>query len=353
MMTGPDALQHRLNGFPRVRLGHFPTPLEKMDRLAGHLSEELGKQVPSLWVKRDDCSGLATGGNKVRQLEYSFGAAQAAGADTAVITGAVQSNYMRTAAAFAAKLGMECHVQLENRVEGMGEEYHKSGNVLLDRMFGARMHHFPLGEDEKAADTNLSRIAGRLKREGKKPYLFTLSADSKPTGSLGYMQCAVELLQQSAANDMQFDAVVVPSGSAATHVGTLLGLRLAGYTGPVHGICVRRDAKSQTERVLSITRLAEDMLGCGEIVPESDVICRDDWLGPSYGKMVESTHEAIDLAGRLEALIVDPVYTAKSLAGLIGLTRAGAFEGMGSVLYIHTGGLPALFAYRSALYPGG
>ncbi|WP_193172974.1 D-cysteine desulfhydrase family protein [Nisaea nitritireducens] len=352
-MRAPDALQHRLDGFPRVRLGHFPTPLEKMDRLAGHLSEELGKPVPSLWVKRDDCSGVATGGNKVRQLEYSFGAAQAAGADTAVITGAVQSNYMRTAAAFAAKLGMECHVQLENRVEGMGEEYHKSGNVLLDRMFGARMHHFPLGEDEKAADTNLSRIADRLKREGKKPYLFTLSADSKPTGSLGYMQCAVELLQQSAANDMQFDAVVVPSGSAATHVGTLLGLRLAGYSGPVHGICVRRDAKSQTERVLSITRLAEDMLGCGEVVPESDVMCLDDWLGPSYGKMVESTHEAIDLAGRLEALIVDPVYTAKSLAGLIGLTRAGAFEDMGNVLYIHTGGLPALFAYRSALYPDG
>lgn len=351
MMTGPDALQQRLDGFPRVRLGHFPTPLEKMDRLAGHLSEELGKELPSLWVKRDDCSGVATGGNKVRQLEYSFGAAQAAGADTAVITGAVQSNYMRTAAAFAAKLGMECHVQLENRVEGMGEEYHKSGNVLLDRMFGAHMHHFPLGEDEKAADTNLSRIADRLKREGKKPYLFTLSADGKPTGSLGYMQGVVELLHQSAANDMQFDAVVVPSGSAATHVGTLLGLRLAGYTGPVHGICVRRDAKSQTERVLSITRLAENMLGCGETVPESDVQCHDDWFGPSYGKLVESTFEAIELAGRLEALIVDPVYTAKSLAGLIGLTRAGAFEGMENVLYIHTGGLPGVFAYRSALYP--
>jgi len=353
MMTEPDALQLRLDGFPRVRLGHFPTPLEKMERLAGHLSEELGGPVPSLWVKRDDCSGVATGGNKVRQLEYSFGAAMAAGADTAVITGAVQSNYMRTAAAFAAKLGMECHVQLENRVEGMGEEYHKSGNVLLDRIFGAHMHHFPLGEDEKAADANLNSIAARLKREGKNPYLFTLSADTKPTGSLGYMQCAVELLKQADAGDMQFDAVVVPSGSAATHVGTLLGLRLAGYTGPVHGICVRRGAKSQTERVLSITRMAEDMLGCGEIVSESDVQCRDDWLGPSYGKMVESTHEAIDLAGRLEALVVDPVYTAKSLAGLIGLTRAGAFDGMENVLYLHTGGLPALFAYRSAIYPDG
>ncbi|MEP3112700.1 D-cysteine desulfhydrase family protein [Nisaea sp.] len=352
-MRTPDALKHRLDGFPRVRLGHFPTPLEKMERLAGHLSGELGSPVPSLWVKRDDCSGVATGGNKVRQLEYSFGAAQAAGADTAVITGAVQSNYMRTAAAFAAKLGMECHVQLENRVEGMGEEYHKSGNVLLDRMFGAHMHHFPLGEDEKAADANLNSIAARLKREGKKPYLFTLSADTKPLTSLGYMQCVVELFEQSVAGNMPFDAVVVPSGSAATHVGTLLGLRLAGYTGPVYGICVRRDAKSQTERVVSITRLAEDMLGCGKIVPESDVICLDDWLGPSYGKMVESTHEAIDLAGRLEALIVDPVYTAKSLAGLIGLTRAGSFDGMENVLYIHTGGLPALFAYRSAIYPDG
>ena len=352
-MTGPDALQHRLNGFPRVRLGHFPTPLEKMERLTGHLSKELGCQVPTLWVKRDDCTGIATGGNKVRQLEYSFGAAKAAGADTAVITGAVQSNYMRTAAAFAAKLGMESHVQLENRVEGMGEEYHKSGNVLLDRMFGAHLHYFPLGEDEKAADANLSSIAERLKQEGRKPYLFTLSADTRPTGSLGYMQCAVELLEQTSQTGMKFDAVVVPSGSAATHVGTLLGLRLAGYDGPVHGICVRRDAKSQAERVLSITRLAEDMLGYGRTVSESDVLCHDDWLGPSYGKMVESTHEAIDLAGRLEALIVDPVYTAKSLAGLIGLTRNGTFNGMQNVLYIHTGGLPSVFAYRSALYPDG
>jgi 1-aminocyclopropane-1-carboxylate deaminase/D-cysteine desulfhydrase-like pyridoxal-dependent ACC family enzyme len=350
-MRTPEALRHRLNGFPRVRLGHFPTPLEKMERLGAHLSEELGREIPALWVKRDDCTGLATGGNKVRQLEYSFGAAKAAGADTAVITGAVQSNYMRTAAAFAAKLGMECHVQLENRVEGMGEEYHKSGNVLLDRIFGARMHHFPLGEDEKAADTNLARIAERLKGEGRKPYLFTLSPDTKPTGALGYMQGAVELLEQAAADEFAFDAVVVPTGSAATHVGTLLGLRLAGYEGPVHGICVRRDAASQSERVRSILRLAEEMLSCGRIVEDDEVICRDDWLGPGYGKLVDSTREAIDLAGRLEALIVDPTYTAKSLAGLIGLTRAGTFAGMDNVLYIHTGGLPGLFAYRSALYP--
>lgn len=350
-MRTPEALKHRLNGFPRVRLGHFPTPLEKMDRLRAHLSEELGKELPALWVKRDDCTGVATGGNKVRQLEYSFGAAKAAGADTAVITGAVQSNYMRTAAAFAAKLGMECHVQLENRVEGMGEEYHKSGNVLLDRIFGARMHHFPLGEDEKAADINLARIAKRLKGEGKKPYLFTLSPDTKPTGALGYMQGAVEVLEQAAADGISFDAVVVPTGSAATHVGTLLGLRLAGYDGPVHGICVRRDAVSQTERVRSITRLTEEMLASGTVIEDDEVVCLDDWLGPSYGKMVASTHEAIDLAGRLEALIVDPTYTAKSLAGLIGLTRAGTFDGMGNVLYIHTGGLPAVFAYRSEIYP--
>jgi len=350
MTRTPEALRERLDSFPRVRLGHFPTPLERMDRLAAHLSRELGGEVPALWVKRDDCTGVATGGNKVRQLEYSFGAAKAAGADTAVITGAVQSNYMRTAAAFAAKLGMECHVQFENRVEGMGEEYHKSGNVLLDRIFGARMHHFPLGEDEKAADANLARIAERLRGEGKTPYLFTLSPDTRPTGSLGYMQCAAELLEQAAAEGISFDAVVVPTGSAATHVGTLLGFRLAGYDGPVHGICVRRDAASQTERVRSITRLAEDMLACGRVVGDEEVICRDDWFGPGYGKLVDSTREAIDLAGRLEALIVDPTYTAKSFAGLIGLTRAGAFRGMGNVLYIHTGGLPGLFAYRPELY---
>jgi 1-aminocyclopropane-1-carboxylate deaminase/D-cysteine desulfhydrase-like pyridoxal-dependent ACC family enzyme len=264
-----------------------------------------------------------------------------------LVTGAVQSNYMRTAAAAAAaaKLGMECHLQFEDRVTGMDAGYHENGNVLLDRLFGAATSTFPLGEDEAAADGNLAQIAGTYRNQGKTPYQLKLSADTKPLGALGYMRCAAEILDQIAAGEPDIDAIVLASGSAATHVGMLLGLRLLGSATPVHGICVRRDAVQQTERVRGIVRLAEELVGCGPVVADGDVHCHDAWLGPGFGCPVESTHEAIRLAGRMEGFVVDPVYTAKSLAGAIGLARSGVFKAGARVLWIHTGGLPAVFAY--------
>jgi 1-aminocyclopropane-1-carboxylate deaminase/D-cysteine desulfhydrase-like pyridoxal-dependent ACC family enzyme len=342
-MNKLDELNGHLAHLPRVVLAHVPTPIETMPRL----TEAVGG--PDLLAKRDDLTGFAGGGNKARQLEYSMGAAVASGADMLLVTGAVQSNYMRTAAAAAAKLGMGCHLQLEDRVKGMDAEYHESGNVLLDRLFGATTSTFHLGEDEAAADGNLAQIAGTYRNQGKTTYQLTLSADTKPLGALGYMHCAAEILDQLAGGtspaDAPLDAIVLASGSAATHVGMLLGLRLLGSDIPVHGICVRRDAVLQTQRVRDITRLAEEVIGCGHVVGDTEVFCHDDWLGPGYGKPVESTHEAIDLAGKLEAIIVDPVYTAKSLAGAIGLSRAGVFKKGERVLWVHTGGLPSVFAY--------
>jgi 1-aminocyclopropane-1-carboxylate deaminase/D-cysteine desulfhydrase-like pyridoxal-dependent ACC family enzyme len=338
-MTKQDELDGHLSHLPRVTLAHVPTPIEAMARL----SEAVGGAT--LLAKRDDLTGFATGGNKARQLEYSMGAAVAAGTDMLLVTGAVQSNYMRTAAAAAAKLGMGCHLQLEDRVADMDAAYHANGNVLLDRLFGAATSTFHIGEDEAAADGNLSQIAGTYRNQGKTTYQLTLSADTKPLGSLGYMRCAAEILDQIVDGEPPIDAIVLASGSAATHVGMLLGLRLLGSDIPVHGICVRRDAVQQTQRVRDIVRLAEVLVGCGHVVDDSDVLCHDKWFGPGYGKPVESTREAIDLAGRLEALIVDPVYTAKSLAGAIGLSRDGVFSEGQRVLWVHTGGLPAVFAY--------
>jgi 1-aminocyclopropane-1-carboxylate deaminase/D-cysteine desulfhydrase-like pyridoxal-dependent ACC family enzyme len=342
-MSKLDELDRHLADLPRVVLAHAPTPIEAMPRL----TEALGG--PTLLAKRDDLTGFATGGNKARQLEYSMGAAVAAGADMLLVTGAVQSNYMRTAAAAAARLGMGCHLQLEDRVTGMDSGYHENGNVLLDRLFGATTSTFHLGEDEAAADGNLAQIAGTYRSQGKTTYQLKLSADTKPLGSLGYMRCAAEILDQidggDAPIDAPIDAIVLASGSAATHVGMLLGLRLLGSDIPVHGICVRRDAVQQAQRVRDIIRLAEELVGCGRVVEDSDVFCHDDWFGPGYGQPIESTHEAIDLAGRLEAMIVDPVYTAKSLAGAIGLTRNGVFKDGQRVLWVHTGGLPSVFAY--------
>lgn len=338
-MSKQAELDSHLGKFPRVILAHVPTPIEPMARLTAHVGGA------SLLAKRDDMTGFASGGNKARQLEYSFGAALAEGADMVLITGAVQSNYMRTAAAAAAKHGLACHVQFEERVKGMDPLYYQNGNALLDRLFGATTSTFPVGEDEAAADASIAAIAEDYRTKGGKPYLMTLSADTKPLGALGYMHCAAELLDQVAASGESLDAIVVPSGSAATHVGILFGLRLLGSDLPVHGICVRRDAGAQTERVLKVSRLAEDLLGCGEKVTAEDIICHDDWLGPGYGQMVESTHEAIKLAGTMEGMIVDPVYTAKSMAGLVGLARGGTFKTGERVLWIHTGGMPAVFAY--------
>jgi D-cysteine desulfhydrase family pyridoxal phosphate-dependent enzyme len=338
-----ERIESYLKPFPRVLLANTPTPLEKLPRL----SSKIGG--PTFFAKRDDMTGFASGGNKARQLEFSFGEACSIGADTVLITGAVQSNYIRSAAAAAAKLGMACHVQLEDRVAEMDSTYHATGNVLLNKIFGATSSTFHLGENEAAADSNLENIAEKYRKKGHNPYLLTLSADTKPLGSLGYMICAAEILDQIDQKKQTIDAIVLASGSAATHVGTLLGLRLLGSNIPVYGICVRRDKEQQYQRVKGIIRLAEELINCGEIVNNNDIKCHDEWLSPGYGKTNKSVYEALMLAGQLEGMILDPVYTAKSFAGAIGLSRQGLFTNKENILYIHTGGMPALFAYEKDL----
>ena len=224
--------------FPRVRLGHGPTPLEPAPRLGAAFGVEL-------WVKRDDCTGLAFGGNKVRQLEFEFGEAQARGTDTVLVTGAVQSNLVRVAAAAARRLGMEAHVQLEERVDEAGGLYRVSGNVLLDRLLGATLHSCPVGEDEAAADASLKCLARSLAGEGRRPYVIPSAPGHAPLGGLGYVVAAEEVVTQARGLGIGFDAVVCASGSALTHAGLLVGLRALGETAPVHGICVRRDARRQ------------------------------------------------------------------------------------------------------------
>ena len=231
--------------FPRVRLGHAPTPLEPAPRLGAALGVEL-------WVKRDDCTGLALGGNKVRQLEFPLGEARARGADTVLVTGAVQSNLVRVAAAGARRLGMEAHLQLEERVDEAGDLYRASGNVLVDRLLGATLHSFPVGEDETAADASLERLARALAAEGRRPYVIHSAPGHPPLGGLGYVVAAEEVVTQSRGLGIGFDAVVCASGSGLTHAGVLVGLRAIGEKTPVHGICVRREARRQGARVASV-----------------------------------------------------------------------------------------------------
>ena len=330
--------------FPRVRFGHAPTPLEPAPRLGAAFGVEL-------WVKRDDCTGLAFGGNKVRQLEFELGEAQARGADTVLVTGAVQSNLVRVAAAAARRLGMGSHIQLEERVDEAGDLYRASGNVLLDRLLGATLHSCPVGEDEAAADASLERLARALAGEGGRPYVIPSAPGHAPLGGLGYVVASEEVVTQSRGLGIGFDAVVCASGSALTHAGLLVGLRALGAAAPVHGICVRRDARWQGPRVTQVAAELAAMIERPGAFDDGDVEVSDAVLAPGYGRLNEAVREAMMLAARHEGLLLDPVYTGKAMAGLIALVRSERITEGSRVLFLHTGGLPALFAYADRLGP--
>lgn len=325
--------------YPRARLAHTPTPLEPLNAIMRDSSH------PHLYVKRDDMTGLAMGGNKARQLEYYFGQALAEGADTVLITGAVQSNFVRQCAAAARKLGLACEVQLEDRVQGMPPGQDQTGNVLLDRLLGVPIHRFPVGEDESAADNNLEVLADGIRARGGKPYVIHLGAEYQPLGALGYVDCAREILSQTEALDIPLQSIVVASGSAISHAGILTGLRHYGSKATVFGICVRRNADLQHPRVLKRSRDVAGMLGHSDLISEDDVITTDAFIGEGYGKPTPSTMAAIDRAARSETLLLDPVYTGKAFDGFLGLLKDGMLPRDGASVFIHTGGTPGLFAY--------
>lgn len=324
--------------FPRATLLSGPTPIERLNRLSDRLGIDL-------WIKRDDLTGLSFGGNKTRQLEFYMGQAVAQGADTILITGAVQSNFVRAAATAAAKLGMESVLQLEERVADMGATYYSSGNVLLAKILGAEHMHFPVGEDEVGADNALHERASALKAEGRKPYVIHLGVDHPPLGALGYVAGGAEL----AAQMPTFDAAVVPSGSGSTHGGFLAGLRLAGQTAPVYGICVRRDQAQQKARIEKVLGKLAAMMGFDPALVMRDVETWDGALSPGYGKVGPKTRDALEMMVRNEGIFLDPVYSAKTFAGLLGLLEQGVLQPGGTVVLLHTGGQAALFGYEEVL----
>ncbi len=330
-----------LSGFPRTRLMNGTTPLERLERL----SEALGID---LWLKRDDLTGLGFGGNKTRQLEFYFGDALAQGADTVLITGAVQSNYVRSTAAAAARLGLKSVLQLEERVPDMGPDYYASGNVLLARILGAEHMSYPMGEDEAGADAALHARADELKAQGRKPYVIHLGLNHPPLGALGYVACGQELCEQMP----DFDAVVVPSGSGATHGGLLTGVRVSGVSAPVFGICVRRDGAKQRARMATVLQKLADLLNIDPASVMGEIEVWGGALAPGYGRLGPKTCSALELMARTEGIFLDPVYTAKTFAGLLDLLREGRIRAGQKVVMIHTGGLPALFGYQNELGAG-
>ncbi|MEZ5652564.1 MAG: D-cysteine desulfhydrase [Burkholderiaceae bacterium] len=327
-----------LNRFARYSLCHAPTPLEPMTRL----SQLLGG--PRLWVKRDDCTGLAGGGNKTRKLEFLLGEALAQGADCLVTHGAVQSNHVRQTAAAACRAGLACHALLERRVPDTGTEYEDNGNVLLDRIFGATIDYRPAGLDMNA---EVEAEGRRLRALGRRPYVIP-GGGSNPTGALGYVACALELVAQAQAQHLRIDHLITATGSAGTHAGLVAGLHAIGAELPVTGISVRQPRERQIDAVHDLAVRTALLLGAG--APARAMVRVDDaYVGPGYGMPAESTFEAIAIAARHEGLLLDPVYSGKGFAGLLGMIREGAFRSDENIVFLHTGGAIGLFAYESAL----
>ncbi len=328
--------------FPRVELSHRPTPLE----LLNNVSAEFGTNV---WIKRDDCTGLAFGGNKSRQLEFYIGQAMQQGADTLLTTGAIQSNHVRMTVAAARKMGLEVEVQLEHRVARDQPEYHNSGNPFLVKLMGAKIHYYAEGEDEAGADGALEQRAAEIAKEGGKAFVIPLSNAHTPYGALGYVDGGEELMAQLNERQIVPARFIVPTGSASTHTGILLGVRACGSTIPVHGVCVRRDAHSQLQRVSTKLKSVIEAIGIDISIPDADIICDDSMLAPGYGLLNDATVAAIRYLARREGILLDPTYSGKTFAVLLEMLQRGDFNADDHVLFLHTGGAPSVFAYPELL----
>ena len=330
-----------LKNFSRVDLCHQPTPLEEMPRLSAALDG------PKFWIKRDDCTGLATGGNKTRKLEFLLADALQQGADMLVTQGAVQSNHVRQTAAAACKFGLDCHALLERRVPDRAADYETTGNVLFDHIFGTTIELRPPGLDMNA---EARAVTEKFAANGRKPY-FIPGGGSNEIGALGYVSCAYEMLAQFDAQGLDVGWIVLASGSAGTHAGLLAGLHAAGSDIPVMGISVRQPRERQ---IAAVHKLAAATAAQLTDIPLSldKTLIDDGYVGAGYGLPTEGTIAAINLIARKEGVLLDPVYSAKGLAGMIGLTEQKFFDRQKDVVFLHTGGAAALFAYGNQLASG-
>ncbi len=327
--------------FPRVILTPAPTPLHRL----GNLSRQLGG--PDIWIKRDDLTGLALGGNKTRKLEFLIGEALARGATHVVTQGATQSNHVRQTIAAANLHGLKTTILLEERVSSAHPDYYSNGNVLLDQILGTTIETRPAGLD---MNSELIGVDERLRAAGEVPYLIP-GGGSNAIGSLGYVVSAQEIISQ--ANDQQLvvDHVVHATGSTGTQAGLVVGFQGANSGIPVLGISVRAPRERQEDNVRKLARQTWDLLGIRGDFPDNTVVANSDYVGEGYGVPTEGMIEAVQLLARSEGIFLDPVYSGKGFAGLIDLIRQGHFKKGETVVFVHTGGAVGLFAYRSTFAP--
>lgn len=328
--------------FPRRHLAHLPTPLEPLPRLSRHLGG------PNLWIKRDDCTGLSSGGNKTRKLEFLIADAEANGADTVITQGATQSNHARQTAAAACKVGMDCHILLEDRTGSDDPAYNYSGNVFLDQLHGATVEKRAGGSNMNA---EMEAVAERLRSEGRIPYIIP-GGGSNAIGALGYVNAGLELVTQANEMGLRIDHLVHATGSAGTQAGLVAGLVGARTGIPVYGVSVRAPQEAQENNVFALAEQVADTLGIAGAVSRADVVANGDYVGGGYGVPTDGMVEALELLARLEGILLDPVYSGKGMAGLIDLIRKQRFDSNENVVFLHTGGSVALFGYLDAFgYP--
>lgn len=327
-----------LTSFPRLPLAHLPTPLEPLDKLAKALGG------PQIFIKRDDCTGLATGGNKTRKLEFLMGEARAQDCDIVLTAGGLQSNHARQTAAAAARCGLDCELFLEAVPGTPQDDYDRNGNLLLDRLLGAELHRCP------GDGSLLARMAARaeaLRGDGRRPYVVPVGG-SNGIGALGYVDCAQELLQQAEARGLEFSHLVMATGSGGTQAGLLAGLQAGGSAASLIGINVSASEADQKAKLRPVLAETFSLLGLTE-PPESALICDGGYYQPGYGIPNEKTLAALRLVAETEAILLDPVYTGKAMAGLIDMIGQGRFTPNDKVVFLHSGGAAGLFAYETLL----
>lgn len=324
--------------FPRLHLAHLPTALEPMDRL----SEALGG--PRIWVKRDDCTGMSTGGNKTRKLEFLMAEAIDEGADLVITQGATQSNHARQTAAFAARLGLDCHILLEDRTGSKDHNYNNNGNVFLDYLHGATAEKRAGGVD---MNEEMEAVADTFREQGRKVYTIP-GGGSNATGALGYANAAMELVQQANMMGLKIDRIVHATGSAGTQAGMVVGLKAISANIPLLGIGVRAPKPKQEENVFKLALATAEKLGCQGVVTRDDVVANTDYVGEGYGIPTPECLQAIEMFAQLEGILLDPVYSGKGAAGLIDLIRNGELADDENIVFLHTGGAVALFGYTDA-----
>jgi len=322
---------HNLTRFPRLEFIGAPTPLEYLPRLSDHLGREI-------LIKRDDVTPMAMGGNKLRKLEFLAADALREGADTLVTAGAIQSNHVRQTAAVAAKLGLHCVALLENPIGTRAENYLSNGNRLLLDLFNVQVEMCEALTDPAA---QLGELATRLEAQGFRPYVIPVGG-SNALGALGYVESALEIAQQC-EGAVSLSSVVVASGSAGTHAGLAVGLEQLMPQVELIGVTVSRSVADQKPKVVDLQRAVAREL---EVNAGAEIILWDDYFAPGYGTPNEEGMEAVKLLARLEGILLDPVYTGKAMAGLIDGISQKRFKDEGPILFVHTGGAPALFAYH-------